>query len=267
MIAKHPFKKGLKMEELMTATKGVFVKPHFIPELGCEGLSAGEIAQSLGIQAKHVREKLGPRGDMDKLLELLGGDVSQGRVASATQVNLACVRMAWERHPVTDLPYEDYYLTTAAAKLFVARYQNDTGEAYLAYLIRLDVAVEKNMEVERQRQIAQRQVLQLQEGLEEANKRCYELTKRLNTFIMEPASDHDYEALKKALEFILKKNCCYKPKYKQMITNDVANRYYRDEQGKRLDYLPQRNFKAALMYIERLDWDYFGPLLSYGIFV
>jgi len=249
------------MEELMTATKGVFVKPHFIPELGCEGLSAGEIAQSLGIQAKHVREKLGPRGDMDKLLELLGGDVSQGRVASATQVNLACVRMAWERHPVTDLPYEDYYLTTAAAKLFVARYQNDTGEAYLAYLIRLDVAVEKHMEVERQRQIAQRQVLQLQEGLTEANKRCYDLSRRLNSFLTEPASDHDYEGLKKALEFILKKNCCYKPKYKQLITKDVANRYYRDEQGKRLDYLPQRNFKAALMYIERLDWDYFGPLL------
>ena len=233
----------------MTETKGVFVKPHFIPELGCEGLSSGEIAQSLGIQAGHVREKLGPRGGMDNLIELLGKDVSQDNIARVDFRN------------INEVEFSEYFLSTLAAKLFVALYQNDTGRAYLTFLVRQDVAVEKYMEVERQRQIAQKQVLQLQEGLTEANKRCYDLSRRLNSFLTEPASDHDYEGLKKALEFILKKNCCYKPKYKQLITKDVANRYYRDEQGKRLDYLPQKNFKAALMYIESLDWDYFGPLL------
>jgi hypothetical protein len=44
------------MTEAMTQSK--FIAPHYITELGEEGLTLHEIAQSLGIQFKHAKEAL-----------------------------------------------------------------------------------------------------------------------------------------------------------------------------------------------------------------
>ena len=243
------------MNEFMIETRSSFVKPHFIPELGCEGLSAEEIAQSLGTPSKEVRRKL-KNGGLNNILELLGEDVSQGRPEVST-----LHRVTTEVHEINNLTFEGYYLATMAAKMFVALYQNDTGRAYLAFLIRLDVAVEKYMEIDRKYQLAQRQVLQLQEGMRELSNRFDTLSKRLDDLLAEPALEHDYEVLRRAATKCLKSHQCNSEKYRQILVNDTANRYYRGEKGERLNYLPRKNFQAALAYLENLDWEYFGPLV------
>jgi hypothetical protein len=218
-----------------------FAKPHYIEELGCEGLSAEEVAQSLGVQAKHVRLKL-RKIDLSNIAKLLRKDVSQVGVEISTP------------NETNNLTFNELFLTTSAAKLFVANYQNEIGRAYLAFLILLDVSVEKYAESVKQRQIAQKEILQLQESVAAVNR-------RLDEFLLEEASDHEYKMVRDAMTARLRRHHCAKEKYRQHLINDVMQRFYTDMSGKKLDYMPRCNWRKATAYVENLDWNYFAPLV------
>ena len=99
------------MNDLIIAEKQGFVKPYYIEALGCEGLSAADIAQSLSTQAKHVRQKL-QKGWVDNLPE--------GLKSASTDFN-----------NINEVTFKEFYLSTPAAKLFVSRYQNEPKEITL----------------------------------------------------------------------------------------------------------------------------------------
>lgn len=100
-----------------------FVKPYYIEELGCEGLSAKDIAISLDADPSKVRRKLADRGFLDRL---------KTQSFQALPIGLP--------NETNGLQYTEYYLDVNAAKFFVAKYDSELGDAYLAYLIRLENA-------------------------------------------------------------------------------------------------------------------------------
>jgi phage anti-repressor protein len=103
-----------------------FIAPHYITELGEEGLTLHEIAQSLGIQLKHAKEAL------EKNLN----DYSAVEISTQQEIR-----------EVTGHSYNrkvnSYVLTTEDAKFFVAGYNNDIGKSYRRYLIQCEKAVHK----------------------------------------------------------------------------------------------------------------------------
>lgn len=102
-----------------------FIKPTPKPELNGElGLYASEIAQSLGVPAKRVREKLRHRD----LLETL------------EENNLAAVAFA-TLNESNGLEFTEYALEVDASKFLVARWNNKLGDSYLAFLIKLESKV------------------------------------------------------------------------------------------------------------------------------
>lgn len=90
-----------------------FVEPSFKPELGELGLSATEIASSLGAR----------KGDVVKNIE---GLINRG-VLTRTSVKSEVGKN-----------FKEIFLCVAEAKFVVARYQNEVGEGYLKYLIARD---------------------------------------------------------------------------------------------------------------------------------
>jgi hypothetical protein len=84
--------------------------------LGEDGLTAHQIAESLGIKAKHVHEKL-------RRNEWQHKKVPNWRVAVYTAANDS-----------NGLGIESFALNTRAAKAFVARWANEIGDAYLDFL-------------------------------------------------------------------------------------------------------------------------------------
>lgn len=103
-----------------------FIAPHYIEELGEEGLTLHEIAQSLGIQFKHAKEAL------EKNL---------------SDYNAVEISTQQEIQEVTGFTYarkvNSYALTTEDAKFFVAGYNNAIGKAYRRYLIQCEKAVHR----------------------------------------------------------------------------------------------------------------------------
>lgn len=108
------------MNELLTL-KSNFVAPRYIEELGCDGLTAEEIALSLGTLVGDVRRKL--REQPNETLKSL-------KLVISKKVN------------VNGLEYDEFFLSTAAARFFVARYESEMGDGYLAYLLSLESAFE-----------------------------------------------------------------------------------------------------------------------------
>lgn len=104
-------------------TQSAFVRPYYIPELGDEGLTANDIAKSLGTDGKNIRKKLMSRDFMARI-------EAQGfKVAIGTLNN------------INGVAYEEAMLDTAAAKFFVGKYDSELGDSYLAFLIRLERSV------------------------------------------------------------------------------------------------------------------------------
>lgn len=107
------------MDTSMTL-KSQFVQPHHIQELGEEGLTAHEIAKSLGVPAKHVLEKL-RRGDwVSHNLPIF-----KQAVYTAKNENNRLVKT--------------FALNKAAAKLFVARWVGTIGDSYSAFLFECEL--------------------------------------------------------------------------------------------------------------------------------
>jgi len=98
-----------------------FVKPYFIEELGCEGVSLHDIAKSLGVEFKHVKEKF---------CRMLSDNRVKSLFASYTAYN--------ENNRLV----ESYCLATETAKFFVAKWDSEIGDAYCRYLIECEKVVD-----------------------------------------------------------------------------------------------------------------------------
>jgi hypothetical protein len=102
-----------------------FIQPHFIEELGEEGLTAHEIAQSLGVEIADVLRKI-------KRNKWNSGIINNFNVMSYGYTN-----------PINNRNVVSYYLNTNAAKVFVARWSNKIGDGYLMFLFRCEEVVKK----------------------------------------------------------------------------------------------------------------------------
>jgi hypothetical protein len=104
--------------------QSTFVTPHYIQELGEEGLTLHEVAKSLGIEVKHAKVAY----------ELSSEDYSGVEVSTHQTIQ-----------EVTGFSYvrevKSYALSTDDAKFFVASYRNEVGKAYLRFLIQCEKAV------------------------------------------------------------------------------------------------------------------------------
>lgn len=92
-----------------------FVKPHFIPELGAEGLSLKEIAASLGIEYKHAKEAY-DKNVSDYTGVEISTAVDSGPIRGTVQVMVP-------------------HLTTDDAKFFVTQSRTSAGKSYCRFLI------------------------------------------------------------------------------------------------------------------------------------
>ena len=100
---------------------GKFRKPEPQSNLnGQLGLTVKDIAESLGIEAGNVRQKLGSRGMVDRLKSLKFNIITVANFNS------------------NGVEYVDYVLDVNAAKFFVAKYENAQGDAYLKYLVEVE---------------------------------------------------------------------------------------------------------------------------------
>jgi hypothetical protein len=103
-----------------------FAKPQPMKELGgALGLTTHQIAVSLGIKRKHLLQKF--RLQMD---------------------SIKAVGFQWAEFSAVDFignSHTDYVLGVDAAKFIVARYGNEIGAQYLAYLIRLENKVAEHV--------------------------------------------------------------------------------------------------------------------------
>jgi hypothetical protein len=213
-----------KMNELTAPSP--FCPPHYIEELGCDGLTAEEIATSLSALVGDVRRKL--REDKNETLKSL-------KVVISKKVN------------INGLEYEEFFLSTAAAKFFVARYENDIGDGYLEYLIRLDMAVEKRLRA-------------AEHDLLIAEAKALKLEAKLKTALLEdnePVTEEEYDLLNKLMRATLKRyGKQSKIAYKVGFCREVMEKFYLPgEEDGTCTYLPRKNFKAAITYARRREFD------------
>lgn len=88
------------------------------------GITAEEIARSLETEPRVIRQKLRDRGFIDRI-------EAQGfRAITIGMVN-----------KVNGLQFDEILLDSAAAKFFVGKYDSAIGDAYLAFLIRMETRV------------------------------------------------------------------------------------------------------------------------------
>jgi hypothetical protein len=208
------------MNELVAPSP--FCPPQYIEQLGCDGLTTEEIATSLGTEGKKVRQKLGSREFTDTLRQL------GLRVVSVTLKN------------INGVEYEEHFLDTAAAKFFVARYENEMGNAYLAYLVRLDMAVEKKL------LMAETKVLLLESKVKADAKEG-----------LEPVTDDEYDLLKRIMGATLRRYGKHnKIAYKVGFCREVMEKFYLPgEDPGTCTYLARKDFKAALIYARRREFN------------
>lgn len=127
-----------------------FVKPHYIEELGEEGLTAAEIAKAMGVEVDNVRQKLN-RGWAE-------------RTKRRNSFILSNVMMK----NINGLEFYEWVLNTKAAKKFVGQYQSDAGDAYFEFLLECeDVAVKLYPQVVRELKASRQEEYNLRQRLKE----------------------------------------------------------------------------------------------------
>jgi len=217
-----------KMNELTAPSP--FCPPHYIEELGCDGLTAEEIAMSLSALVGDVRRKL--REDKNETLKSL-------KVVISKKVN------------INGLEYEEFFLSTAAAKFFVARYENDIGDGYLEYLIRLDMAVEKKCKEYELAYIEKaKKTLVLESKLKEVEE-------AYDKVFNDPVTEDEYDLLNKIMRATLKRyGKQSKIAYKVGFCKEIMQKFYLPgEDPGTCTYLPRKNFKDAITYARRREFD------------
>lgn len=214
------------MNELMELKNDSFVKPHFIEELGDDGLTAEEVAVSLNTRVNEVRRKL--RDDKNETLKSL-------KLVISTLKN------------INGVEYEEFFLSTAAAKFFVARYESDIGDGYLEYLIRLDMAVARHFK-ESQARLTEASTTILQ--LEGYKSKFLALEKKIEDEGNKEATAEEYSKVDRALKWVLKMNGRLRKSYQLGFVSEIMEKFYlKGEDEGSVTYLPKKNLEAALDYI------------------
>ena len=103
-----------------------YVKPYYIGELGCEGLSSIDIAKAVGVELKVINQKIERPAFRDML--------ANNRYVLVTTVTKSETR---------GRPGKLFQLETKAAKALVATYESPTGYSYLDFLFNCEAVVEK----------------------------------------------------------------------------------------------------------------------------
>jgi phage anti-repressor protein len=101
--------------------ESTFVTPHYLQELGEEGLTLHEVAASLGIEFKEAKRAL-EKNISDYTAVEFATSVASGPIRGNVEVT-------------------SYALSTDDAKFFVASYRNEVGKAYLRFLIQCEKAL------------------------------------------------------------------------------------------------------------------------------
>lgn len=104
------------------SSKVSFIKPTYFEALGEDGLTAKDIADSLGVGLRAVHQKIKRQWNDEKDQDF--------RVITNVIANDS-----------NSLPVESYIFTTMAAKAFVARWRSDVGDSYLKFLLQCEKAV------------------------------------------------------------------------------------------------------------------------------
>lgn len=223
--------KNINGVDVETQTSGLgFISPHYIEELGCDGLTAEEIALSLNTRVNEVRRKL--REQPNETLKSLKLEIT-------TLKN------------INGVEYEEFCLSTAAAKFFVARYESTMGDGYLAYLITLDMAAERY----------------LRDRLKDNERAQLELTKRtlaLEASLTarekedeEPITNEEYDLLDRTANLTLRRQGRFREAYKRGFKREILSRFYLPgEMEGTYTYLPRKNFKAAILYARNREFDW-----------
>jgi phage antirepressor YoqD-like protein len=109
--------KGDAMNSVEVNPSVNFVRPIFYSELGCEGLSLHQIADSLGVDFQTVKVKIQRMVDSSRITALS---------------YKACVKISTLRG---DKEINSFLLTIEEAKFFVAKWDSELGDAYTRFLI------------------------------------------------------------------------------------------------------------------------------------
>lgn len=207
-----------------------FCPPHYIEQLGCDGLTAEEIATSLNTRVGDVRRKL--RDDKNETLKSL-------KVVISNLKN------------INGVEYEEFLLSTAAAKFFVARYDNEVGDGYLEYLVLLDMAVEKRCrEYERAYLEQAKDVLRLRTSLTETKE-------EYRNYLNEPVTTEELSLLDRTANANLKRQGKLKKAYKIGFKNEIIQRFFNPgEEPGTYSYLPRKNLKDAILHARNREFDW-----------
>jgi hypothetical protein len=108
------------------SVKSAFIKPKFIEQLGEEGLTAKDIADSLGVTLDVVHRKI-KRGWSD----------DNTAIFKATPYGAL--------NETNGLQFDTYAFDTVSAKAFIARWKNERGDSYLQFLFGCEKAVMEEM--------------------------------------------------------------------------------------------------------------------------
>jgi len=240
----------MPVNELEVVSTPVFVAPHYIEELRCDGLTAAEIAKSLTTDVDLVRRKLRERGEYDALLGL-GLKLSIGRIYNNNGVE-----------------FEEFYLSTEAAKLFVARYQIDVRDGFLKSLvvdseslrrISAKVAVSGLTQSELDHVVIHgKRLIALEQrylgSIEDAKHKAER--DRRSQAEHTPISDEEYALLQRLMASRLKVFGRLKPKHRRDFYNELLDKfcYSHPEMEDCFFKLPRKNWEAALNYVKTRKW-------------
>lgn len=221
------------------SNRGEFVEPYFIEKLGCEGLSASDIAKSLGVNPGDVRRKLLKRDFLDRIK-------TQGfRAMTIVMVN-----------DINDLEYEEILLDTRAAKFFVGKYDNEKGDSYLAFLLRLEQKVDElDAEIKGDlllQEIANTMNLRRIQLIQERRLRTQEVkTVVISDIILDSQLT---QPQKKRLKDLIdaKANACGSIKFAGAIQRDLKDHFDMNATNDKWYHLQQRDYEKACRFVE--DW-------------
>jgi len=156
---------------------------------------------------------------------------------------------------INGVEYEEFFLSTAASKFFVARYESEMGDGYLAYLIQLDMAAERYL----------RDRLKDNERIYlELSKRTLVLEASLKANLVEraeednePVTKEEYDLLDRTANATLKHQGRLRAAYKRGFKREILDKFYLPgELAGTYTYLPRKNWKAALRYARDREFDW-----------
>ena len=215
-----------------------YVEPYFIRELGCEGLTAADIAKSLSSEVSVVRRKLTSRGFLDRIK-----------------------RQGYQALPIgfvnkgNGLEFTEYVLDIDASKFFVGKYDSETGDDYLAFLITLEKKVNEFDVLTRHdpilRSIAETQRLRLQQIVQE--KRINEHDDKINSLEDNTANMPLNTIQKRHLKKLIDSTgyAFGDPKFIGKIQKELKSYFRLNPTNDRWYHIAQKNYKEAVDFVKR----------------